>query len=709
MENETQLFNKRLLNRQKICKPLLGKIPKCIKNLKNVSIPKNINNKNIHKRSLLPSKQSSTSSLKNTNYNSKKSSARKSIPFMQACNVHSSFQNFKQKIQKKNQKNNIFNRIFSSEKSRSEKNDESSCTSRRNINIDHLYNFKIEYYLLKDNIQKILKNQIDKNNIDITNKLMEEVIIKLKKILDKTNEHIAKSDNNNNNSDNNDIKELDIKEGYNKKLLSLYEEKYNKECEKLKIISNKSYIDNINKELEEIQNEIDCIEKENIELLLDNNTHKNFNTITLPNIKKINGINNINQFMKNEQNINMEKQLYSRLKEYKNHMAQEILISKKIKDNEISQKKYEDIINNLNIKYNTLQNNYEKGIYTEEDIDITNEYNNINIDIKDNLPIININNNINNKISLIDEQVLKEKDKNKKKPKNELVLIEKKRIYKINKNNGLEPLLDKNSNVDISKSKETNNKNTITIENHSKFEDNHNILSLPYPTSKKKNLSCANVTSNINISKNKTIKELILKNLDQKEKEEKTLINIHENDTFSSNKYKHIKLKPNFSFNNDYHLFKDEKIKKIPKMQSSVENKNNIIVNLYNNKDKEELINESIYIDESSGKNLDNNKNNDNIIKDNDDNNINIITDENNTNNNNSPNDKNRRIFKMRKIPELMAKNNGNNIKFIQPNKNNQINNEEKKNDRFSTYGGQREKVLNTIMYDDIVEQGSII
>ena len=704
MENETQLFNKRLLNRQKICKPLLGKIPKCIKNLKNISIPKNINNKNIHKRSLLPSKQSSTSSLKNTNYNSKKNSARKSIPFMQARNIHSSFQNFKQKIQKKNQKNNIFNRIFSSEKSRSEKNDESSCTSRKNINIDHLYNFKIEYYLLKDNIQKILRNQIDDNNIDITNKLMEEVIIKLKKILDKTNEHIAKSDNNNN-SDNNDINELDLKEGYNKKLLRLYEEKYNKEYEKLKIISNKSYIDNINKELEEIQNEIDSLEKENNELLLEN-THKNFNTLTLPSIKKINGINNINQFNKNEQNINMEKQLYSRLKEYKNHMAQEICISKKIKDNEISLKNYEEIINNLNIKYNTLQNNFEKGIYTEEDI--TNEYNNnINIDIKDNLPIIN--NNINKKISLIDEQVLKEKDKNKKKPKNELVLIEKKRISKINKNNGLEQLLDKNSNVDISKSKETNNKNMRTIENHSKYGDNHNILSLPYPPSKKKNLSCANVTSDINISKNKTIKELILKNLDQKEKEEKTLINIHENDTFSSNKYKHIKLKPNFSFNNDYHLFKDEKIKKIPKMQSSVENKNNIIVNLYNNIDKEELINESINIDESSGKNLDNSKNNDNIIKDNDDNNINIITKENITNNNNSPNDKNRRIFKNRKIPELMAKNNGNNIKFIQPNKNNQINNEEKKNDRFSTYGCQREKVLNTIMYDDIVEQGSII
>jgi hypothetical protein len=41
--------------------------------------------------------------------------------------------------------------------------------------------------------------------------------------------------------------------------------------------------------------------------------------------------------------------------------------------------------------------------------------------------------------------------------------------------------------------------------------------------------------------------------------------------------------------------------------------------------------------------------------------------------------------------------------------KNNQINEEEKKNDRLSTYGEQREKVLNTIMYDDIVEQGSIL
>ena len=176
-----------------------------------------------------------------------------------------------------------------------------------------------------------------------------------------------------------------------------------------------------------------------------------------------------------------------------------------------------------------------------------------------------------------------------------------------------------------------------------------------------------------------------------KEKEEKTLINIHENDTFSSNKFKHIKLKPNFSFNNDYHLFKDEKIKKIPKLQSSVENKNTIIVNLYNNnnKDKEELINESIQIDESSNKNSEN-KNNV-IIK--------------NTYNNDNYNDK--KIIRLTNFPELIGRNIGNNIK---KNKNNKMNyKEEKKNNHYSIVTDQREKVLNTIMYDDIVEQGSIL
>ena len=714
MDNETQLLNKRLLIRNKINTNLIGKIPKCTKN---ISIPKNVNNKNTNKKTLLPSKQSSTSSLKNTNYNSKKNYSRKSIPFIQTRNIHSSIQNFNQMLQKKALNNNIYNRIFSRDKIKNEKNDESSNTSRKNINIDHLYNYKIEYYLLKDNIQKILRNQIDKDNIDVTNKIMGEIIIKLKKIMEKINEHSIKNKEGK--------KKLNIKEGYNKKLLTLYEEKYNKEYEKLKELSDSNYINRINTELTEVQNRINYIEKENKELLLDNQfnkTNKIFNTIKLPNIKKTKTINNI---IKNEENINMEKQLQNKIKEYKNQIGQELLISKKIKDNELNLKKYEEIINNLNIKYNTLQNNFEKGIFNEEDN--LNECENIYI--KENLPMVNVKNidKNNNEINIIDENILEEKDKGKKKPKNELVLIEKKRISKINKKNELISLLDKNSNDDIPKNKDTKNKNkNITLDDISKFEENHNILSLPYPTSKKKNLSCANVTSNINISNNKTIKELILKNLDQKEKEEKALINIHENDTLSSNKFKHIKLKPNFSFNNDYYLFKDEKIKKIPKLQSSVENKSKKIVNLYNNnKDKEELINESINIDESSTKNNDtNNKNNENLTKLNynfnsNNNNSNIITKITNDKDdiNNSFSEINsKRIMKKRKNPDLIGRNLINNINnmIIMPstkNKNNQINKEEeeKKNDHFSTYGEQREKVLNTIMYDDIVEQGSIL
>jgi hypothetical protein len=313
------------------------------------------------------------------------------------------------------------------------------------------------------------------------------------------------------------------------------------------------------------------------------------------------------------------------------------------------------------------------------------------------LPLINTNNNINyNKdINLNYEQNLKEKN-NKKKIKNELILIEKKRISKINKLNGLDPLLDKNSKDLLSLNKETRNRN-ITTENNSKLEDNNtnnnNYLLLPYPSNKKKNLSCANISSNINNeSKNKNnIKELILKNLDLKEKEEKTLINIHENDIFSTNKFKHIKLKPNFSFNNDYHLFKDEKIQKIPKLQSSVENKNNIIVNLYNNdKDKEELINESIQIEDSSDKKSNINKYN--TILTNKSSNINI----------NNYNEE--KIKNQNNIQKINVKNN---IIKCRNSKNINAKDEEKKNDQYSIVTEQREKVLNTIMYDDIVDQGN--
>ena len=688
--NETQLLNNKLIFEQKLKKPNLNKIPKSNifpKNISNIPIPNNVYNKNTNKKSLLPSKPTSTYSLKRTNSNSSTNNySGRNIPFINDKNIYSSIRNFKQMFNKnQNKKLNIYKRIYSSEKSRSEKNEESSYTSRRNLNIDHIYNLKIEYNLLKQNIQKLINKKVYPDEIDITNMEIEEKIQKLEKILDKINEEIRKNENKI------EVKKVKVstKEELNKKLLELYIEKYNNVNKKLKEITDKNYIETIENEIEQIDNEINFYEQENREILNDDNLNNNsslnkkFNTLTLPNIKTTNK-NKINIGVKNDHEFIIDKQLQNKITEYKNQISQQIQISKKIRDNEITLKRNEEIINNLLTEYNNLQQYYEKGKFDEEYY--SNNTNKDNDIYNTNFPIISNIKDINS----IYEENMKEKEKNKKKIKNELVLIEKKRISKINKINALEPLIDKNSKEILSLSKETRNRN-ITTDNNLKYENKH-ILCLPYPISKKKNLSCTNINSNINdndsnsTTKNKNIKEIILKNLDLKEKEEKTLINIHENDTFSSNKYKHIKLKPNFSFNNDYNLFQDEKIKKIPKLQSSVENKNTIKVNLYNNdKEKEELINESIQMDESSNK---------------------IYENKSNVNNGNC-NEK--KIIRLMNIPEMNGKNNEYNIKKIKPNKSNKNKEEEKKNSHYSIVTEQREKVLNTIMYDDIVEQGSIL
>ena len=687
--SENQLLNNKPIFEQKIKRPSINKIPKCNafpKNISNIPVPNNIYNKNINKKSLLPSKQTSTCSLKRANSNSNQNKySGKNIPFLNDKYTYSSIRNFKNMAQKnQNKKLNIYKRIYSSEKSKSEKNEESSCTSRKNLNIDYMYNLKIEYNFLKQNIQKILDKKINPSEIDITNLEMEEKKQKLHKISERIQEEIRKNENK---IEEKKVK-LSTKEELNKKLLELYIEKYNKTKMKLKEMSDNNYTRKIENEIEQIENEINFYEQENKELLNDNNINQNnatlnkkFNTLTLPNIKTTNNKNRINISIKNDELI-MDKQLQNKINEYKNQITQQMQISKKIRDNEINLRKNEEIIKNLLTQYNNLQEYYEKGMFTEEYN--TKDDNNDNNIFKNNFHIIGNLKDIN---SIYEENMKeKEKEKNKKKVKNELVLIEKKRISKINKINPLEPFLGKNSKEILSLSKETRNRN-ITTENNSKNEDNH-ILCLPYSITKKKNLSCTNINDNINNNdditskkKNINIKELILKNLEQKEKEEKTLINIHENDIFSSNKFKHIKLKPNFSFNNDYSLFRDEKIKKVPKLQSSVENKNTIKVSLYNDKGKEELINESIQIDESSIKN-DNKNNGENNEK---------------------------KIIRLINIPEMSGSGKNSRInksKKIKANKNKK---EEKKDGNYSIVTEQREKVLNTIMYDDIVEQGSIL
>ena len=630
--------NAKFLNNPQTKVANLNKIPKCINVLKNIPVPDHAHMPMppIHKKSLVSSKQSSSTSIKNTNCNSRKSSSGKNVPLIQDKNILLSIHNLKKEFWKsRGGKLNLGKRINSSEKKKKEKKEEFSYTIRKPMNIDQIYKYKIEYNLIKENITKILSNQVNSNEMSITNKIMEDIIPKLKKILEivsdkikEKNEQKDKKENNNN------------KENYNKKLLELYKEKY----KKLKEINTEDILEKKIQELKDVEQEINFYENENKILLLDNkvnintNTNgkgkNNFKTFTLPNITQKRKINKIKEL-----DSTLNGQLKSKIEELKKQISQELLISKKIKDNELIINKHESIINELNIKYNNLLNNYNKCLNLEENVKNLEE-------------------------------------KNKKKPKNELRIIEKRRILKLNKTEGVEPLLDKDTKDSMSLSKETKN---ITLENHSKLSE-LNVLCLPCPVSKftKKNLSCVNITNNV--SKNKKIKELILKNLDRKEKEEKAMINIHENDTFSTNKYRHIKLKPNFSFNNDYQLFKEERIKSIPKLKSSIENKYNIISNFYNTeKDNGELINESIYIEESNDKNDKTNNNNNNI------------------------NEKSRKINRIRKIPEIIGRNNDNEIQVFSYIKNKKINLEEKKND----LDEQREKVLNTIMYDNIVELGN--
>ena len=223
-----------------------------------------------------------------------------------------------------------------------------------------------------------------------------------------------------------------------------------------------------------------------------------------------------------------------------------------------------------------------------------------------------------------------------------------------------------NLNNTTTTNKESKNR-IITSENQTNLEEN--IHMIPF-TTKRKNLSCSNISvlNEEKVINNKKIKELILKNLDLKEKEEKTLINIHEdnnNNNISLKKYKHIKLKPNFSFTNDYHKFKDDNINKYKKLQSSAEitnlknNENNININ----SNKEDLIKESV-VDDSENK-------------------VDIQ--------NIASNEKSNKFNRNKRIKDIYEENN-------------KVNNDlgEIKKERFSTTTEQRQKVLNTIMYDDL-------
>ena len=592
IENETKnIFDKKITK---------NKIPKCKKSAKNIPFPNNKYNKNI--KTLLPIRQSSTIILKENSTNlSQKYPSENNFQMIDKKSIFSSFQRGKNRIPKFN-----FNKRQNSwEKSKIMKNDDSI----KKIKIEQIHNYKIQYLLLKEKI----KNFSSQENIslDIKNKIIQEISIKLNLILKKSNEYLEEQKPENENIENFEENNNDLE--YNKNLLNIYKEKNEKWNKRLQGIKNNNYISNLISQINEVDKGINLYEKENEELLLNNGINKN--DIILPNIQRNNKI---------ENDSILERQLQNKIIEFKDKIGQELAISKKIKDNEISIKKLDEIINNFNEKSGGFMDNNNNDIFVEE--------NNFNIDFS------NINNDI-----------FKFNKKRKLSKLNELISVKNE-----HQNNNL--------NNTTSINKDSKNR-IITSENQSNIEEN--IYMLPF-TTKRKNLSCSNIpiSGNETVNNNKKIKEIILQNLDLKEKEEKSLINAPANGEISLKKYKHIKLKPNFSFTNDYHKFKDDNINKFKKLQSSAE-----ITNLKNNdnnnlNNKEDLIKESI-VDDSSNK-IENIQNIASI-------------------------EKNSKFNRNKRMKDLY-------------NENNKVNNDinEIKKERFSTTTEQREKVLNTIMYDDL-------
>ena len=594
IENETKnIFDKKIIK---------NKIPKCKKSAKNIPFPNNKYNKNI--KQLLPIRQSSIITFKeNTTNLSHKYPSENNFQILNKKSIFSSFQRSKNKIQKFNTNK----RQNSWEKSKIIKNN----NSIKKIKIEQIHNYKIQYLLLKEKI-KNFSNQ-ENISLDIKNKVIQEISSKLNLILKKSNEYLEVQNQENDTVENlENINSNNIER--NKKILGLYSERYKKWNNILKEITNNDYILNLTEQINEIDKEINLYEKEN-EYLLANNENKN--DIILPSIQKINKIDN---------DLILNRQLQNKIIEYKDKIAKEIEISKKIKDNEINIKKFDKIINELNEKFNDKETLSHEG----------NTFN-------DKIKYLNIN-----------KEIFKFKFNKKKK------------LTKINEFLFLKNENKSNLNNTTTTNKESKNR-IITSENQTNLEEN--IHMIPF-TTKRKNLSCSNISvlNEEKVINNKKIKELILKNLDLKEKEEKTLINIHEdnnNNNISLKKYKHIKLKPNFSFTNDYHKFKDDNINKYKKLQSSAEitnlknNENNININ----SNKEDLIKESV-VDDSENK-------------------VDIQ--------NIASNEKSNKFNRNKRIKDIYEENN-------------KVNNDlgEIKKERFSTTTEQRQKVLNTIMYDDL-------
>ena len=119
----------------------------------------------------------------------------------------------------------------------------------------------------------------------------------------KTNDYLEEQNQDNNiNDNNNNDNDIDYNIEENKKKLKIFIDKYKKLNNRLQEINNKSYISSLNNKINEIDKEINLYERENEELLLNDN---NKNELVLPNIQKINKI---------ENDLILERQLQNKLR-----------------------------------------------------------------------------------------------------------------------------------------------------------------------------------------------------------------------------------------------------------------------------------------------------------------------------------------------------------------------------------------------------------
>ena len=144
--NEKKIIDKKEINDYKLKKSAISKIPKCVPiwGSKNIPYPNSIH-KHYNISNLILPKQPSTISLKYSNQTPKRNASGESIPIIQTKKDYEII------LGTKNLKYTFKKRLNSCGKSKSEKNDDSSCISRRNIKVSPLYNTKIEYIFLKVN------------------------------------------------------------------------------------------------------------------------------------------------------------------------------------------------------------------------------------------------------------------------------------------------------------------------------------------------------------------------------------------------------------------------------------------------------------------------------------------------------------------------------------------------------------------------------